>query len=991
MNLSINIFIAFATIIFQFCSLATGQSPKLPEIIPIEIPGGRLEIELPDLVEQVKVGGAGRYLLLHFKSSKTIGLFDVNEAQIVHSFPAEPTDIKFAVGANKLITVSAEAKEIAVYDLESRKQINSKVFENEKGVGQFVLGSASMGPAFIRQKTKRSSTIPGLETLDLETLELSNFDYNDTRRGISISWDATIRPSSNGNTIAIWTRTTSTTCHSFVQQSDGIWKPHIETTYAYDHLPSSDGNHVFTPIGIFTSQLKKAYEDEKAYLIPAAHGPFYMAVSTPQAVRSWNKRNPDSPKKPKTQIKMLGHDVGFGEFFELEIFPDENIALNSDRAILIPRAEVFIELAFSNSKLILHKWEMDKQLADSGVEYLFVVSQPPTRVKAGDEYEYQLDVKSKSGGVHYDLLTAPDGMTISNEGIIRWNPNKESPERNTVLATVNNKSGKQVFHSFVLHVDGTSGAPEKVESLADNRDKNPSKTDPVRANDEYYRAIKFPGAVDKVVVGAGGRLMFFHIRSLGKIAVVDSLKAKVVRYLSVPPRITIAAGRDYLFVVDVPNETISRINLTTFETEQTRSLPFPGTIKHMAMGCNSNGPFLVRTENLLVNRIGTFDFMKVSMDMLKSKWPVRMQERINLNNTIRPTADGKMFFVDTTGHVGLDGKKVLSTKEMAEKYRKVNFGGRGPIFPSYDGNFFAFSGKIMDANFKVLSGQSTNLGMTIPSLNGPYFLSYSGEGAQVRLYRFGEDVQLARLENIKSPFPKRSVQFGVQGHPSDRVWFLSDIGVITTLDPIKNQLIWQRINVVDEIKKSGVDYLFVLSAPPATGEVGETYRYQTDVQSSSDKVSFKLESAPKGMKVSKSGEITWEIPDTDKPFHSIALQIRDSSRQKTLHTFVIEIPSVRKSLQSQDPEFASHNAKDVEKPEKEFAMRVWKDASGKHSVRAKFVRLVDQSNLVLLTDAGKKIEMSLSRLAKDDIYAAVQCELELRNLWNASSNDTSSK
>ena len=54
-------------------------------------------------------------------------------------------------------------------------------------------------------------------------------------------------------------------------------------------------------------------------------------------------------------------------------------AFGADRRIfLIPSAKVLITIPETNDRLVLHRFDLDAALDKSGVDYLFVMSEPPS-------------------------------------------------------------------------------------------------------------------------------------------------------------------------------------------------------------------------------------------------------------------------------------------------------------------------------------------------------------------------------------------------------------------------------------------------------------------------------------------------------------------------------------------------------------------------------------------------------------------------------------
>ena len=56
-------------------------------------------------------------------------------------------------------------------------------------------------------------------------------------------------------------------------------------------------------------------------------------------------------------------------------------------------------------------------------------------------------------------------------------------------------------------------------------------------------------------------------------------------------------------------------------------------------------------------------------------------------------------------------------------------------------------------------------------------------------------------------------------------------------------------------------------------------------------------------------------------------------------------------------------------------VRDWKDVTGKHTIRASFIGVIDRAKVALKTDDGKEMTIELSRLSNADIYEAVKLDL----------------
>jgi hypothetical protein len=142
-------------ILLQFLSLTQygfGQSATsvaLPEIVPPTMTGDQQTVALPAIVDDVDVGGGGRYLALHFKTLRKIGVFDVNALQIAGYLPANEDDTKFALGATKAILVSGDQGLVTRYDLGTLERELTQTVDLGGAATHALLGSASAGPAII--------------------------------------------------------------------------------------------------------------------------------------------------------------------------------------------------------------------------------------------------------------------------------------------------------------------------------------------------------------------------------------------------------------------------------------------------------------------------------------------------------------------------------------------------------------------------------------------------------------------------------------------------------------------------------------------------------------------------------------------------------------------------------------------------------------------------------------------------------------------------
>ena len=79
-------------------------------------------------------------------------------------------------------------------------------------------------------------------------------------------------------------------------------------------------------------------------------------------------------------------------------------------------------------------------------------------------------------------------------------------------------------------------------------------------------------------------------------------------------------------------------------------------------------------------------------------------------------------------------------------------------------------------------------------------------------------------------------------------------------------------------------YLKVVSKPSPTATVGKTFRYQIQTYTNEKKITYKLESAPKGMHLSSEGIVQWPVETTGSRV-AVIISVRSESGAEVLHSF----------------------------------------------------------------------------------------------------------
>jgi hypothetical protein len=760
---------------------------SLPTIQPPPMQGETQEIPLPGTVDEIAVGGGGRYLVFYSKALGKIGVFDVNQLKIAGYIPAGDGDAVFAAGATKLIVVSNGSSVVARYDLATQQRELTQNIDVGGAVKVALMGSASHGPAIIG-----TPNLYGMQMsiVDLETLKATPFTPDGNAASTSGN---NFRISAEGNVMGMWSSLVSPTgLNSFVKAGNNWTKYNEHTSVGYI-VPSPTGKYLYTVTGVYTNQLRQVIpapqdRNPQHLSIPAVHGPFALTLST--ALRGQKKERPDlfhlkveGDDRPVARIPGLSAVAAEGEEWLGDAFtPDK-------RLFLIPDARLVVKLAGTKDKFIAVRFDVSKALADSEVNFLLVTSRPPLSIKAGDQLNYPITAVSKAGGVSYSLDSGPDGMRISPAGVLTWGTTAKSPMSSRVIVGVSDASGQQAFHTFTLRVDGGDDGAAAAETAAAGPAEGAAKliaTTPLEI--KSARSIPLPGTIHDVAVGGNGRFLLFQLRDLRKIAVFDVSQAKIVGYLPATDDDTkMVAGATRAVVLSGSQGVISRYRLDTLQREITTTIPIPDAIQFMGMGAGTEGPILLRTSK----GTGQIDFATLqfldlnTLKTIPTSWPDGHAPHSVYRDRqmIRVATNGSVYSVEGVAPFRFSGGNVQYVKEGVFRGQ----GGGGGL-PAADGSHFLSNGRLSNANDQTIGDQNMDFGVAVPSVTGRYFLSFKGpdpvrgggsDKQSLKLYMFGDSRPLVSINDVAVSVGSNA--FGSMGWEK-RIFFVPEARALVNCD-----------------------------------------------------------------------------------------------------------------------------------------------------------------------------------------------------------------
>ncbi|HJZ94056.1 MAG TPA: hypothetical protein VKE40_24490, partial [Gemmataceae bacterium] len=432
--------------------------------LPSPLSEDREERTLPEAAGDICAGGAGRYLILGIPKVRKLGVFDAATARVVKYLPLVEEGAKFAAGRDALIVVAPNAGVIERYSLNTLEKEVTAPLPYAGKLHAVLMGSATNGPVLIGMsgmtRERASSTYV---FFDPKTLKELVYDWQgdgpDRDRNIGFN-DTTVvsRLSADGRILTWWLPGLSSGQYSMVIEGNRLKGPFDGGQNGYA-LPGPGGDAVFTPGRVLSTEMKPAGPEAKSnsdggtYYLPAANGRWYLAIQ-----RGRRRGAPsDAPLEVALDLHLQGADRPLASFRDLKglDLPEAGIQHGPDQWFhFVPDAKMLVTLTPARDKLVVYKLDIEAALEKSDTDYLVVTSTAPASATRGKSFTYPIAVKARRGGVKIKLDAGTPGMKVDAEGVLTWEVPRDFTERDvSIILTVSDATGQEVFHTFRLVVD----------------------------------------------------------------------------------------------------------------------------------------------------------------------------------------------------------------------------------------------------------------------------------------------------------------------------------------------------------------------------------------------------------------------------------------------------------------------------------------------------------------------------------------------------------
>ena len=248
----------------------TPGNPAMPKEDPVVVKAPSLDLDrvektMPAPIADVVVGGAGRYLILHFPQLRKLGIFDVNEMKIAGYIPLSDDNVKFAAGEHKLVVVMPDKNTIERWSLATREREQSETIQARFKIQFAAMGSASQGPLLLSASDGPSGY--ELFFIDLATLRPSPLEWVG-RKSVHAGSKEPLRASANGKLFTVYhTNGSPQQIQTMVLEGNKV-KLYEGAGVLGHGDPSPDGKFVYTARGIYSPEVKVIGTGEPVQSLP---------------------------------------------------------------------------------------------------------------------------------------------------------------------------------------------------------------------------------------------------------------------------------------------------------------------------------------------------------------------------------------------------------------------------------------------------------------------------------------------------------------------------------------------------------------------------------------------------------------------------------------------------------------------------------------------------------------------------------------------------
>lgn len=325
---------------------------------------------LPAPLDDVVVGGAGRFLVCRLPSLHKLAVFDVGAGEVAGYIPIKEDDAPFAAGREHVVVLLPEAGKMERWNLQTRQREVETELPIKGGIHGVAMGSASTGPLLVHW-VRQGNMMSAFALIDVERMKLAESELATVplMSAMLISREIVhIRAAANGKVFGLWCTSHSPSGVGVIVASE----THVQSYYGHWSagyvVPGPDGKTLFTRLGqcppeVTMMGMRGLNSDPE---LPACQGDYYLRLPPDPHSRRvpWPRPGAQQPsqraaaKAAAVTVHALNGDRVIATIPGLDLLGPGDDWIKNDltpdkRIYLFSEARLIITIPASNDHLVL--------------------------------------------------------------------------------------------------------------------------------------------------------------------------------------------------------------------------------------------------------------------------------------------------------------------------------------------------------------------------------------------------------------------------------------------------------------------------------------------------------------------------------------------------------------------------------------------------------------------------------------------------------------
>ena len=393
-------------------------------------PAVESRIELENEVVDLAWGGGGRFAVIRMVRSDELLVIDVQKGREAGRVPFDSKGGSFTVGADRIVLASGG--EVEQWSLEPLERISGPQHWVLGEIDRVMMGPAWSGQVAVAYRAFGDERLQRLEFRDPESSRVLAIDpigglSGSMQLGAPAMLDSVIvvEQNSRSGKLMLWDR---------------------KGVRMGDELPSKSS--VLGPMARRTAPPSH---------VTAQPGSAWLATTVPDlGLRLWG----DEGKESSVDLVDLksGRELVTSALTtdELGVSPDPSGAGSAllplrKRLMAVPQLGFLAYVPKNHREFVIKPFDVWEVMERAGCDAVFVTAFPPPFVTRGEVCQFDLQPRGM-GGIRSELESAPEGATISPEGVIKWTVEGESSRAKPWIVRLSSEGGAELLWRWDPHV-----------------------------------------------------------------------------------------------------------------------------------------------------------------------------------------------------------------------------------------------------------------------------------------------------------------------------------------------------------------------------------------------------------------------------------------------------------------------------------------------------------------------------------------------------------